>query len=124
MSAPPFSLDGWRRFKERRDDRDRCTAWQSLADISADAEMDEGIVLGCWNGGRFVSWEEWMAAVPLDRAPDSGHPAVKPDSDCVSAICGSTPEKGTQSTAKIRRYADPAQRQLPLLGVNKTADAR
>jgi hypothetical protein len=114
MSAPPFSLDGWRRFKEGCDDHDRCTARQSLADIPAGAEMDEGIVLGCWNGERFVSWEKWIAA-GANRTPDSEPRAVKPGTDCVHAVCESKPEDRTQPPAKIQRYANPAQAQLRLL---------
>jgi hypothetical protein len=66
MSASPYSLDAWRQFKEGRDS-DQKPATQRLADIPADAEMDEGIVLGCWNGERFVSWEKWRATTPIER---------------------------------------------------------
>jgi hypothetical protein len=61
MSEPAYSLEAWRRFREGRDKK------PTLADIPADAEMDEGIVLGCWNGKRFVSWEKWRATTPIER---------------------------------------------------------
>jgi hypothetical protein len=28
--------------------------------------MEEGIVIGCWNGKAFVSWEKWLASRPAD----------------------------------------------------------
>jgi hypothetical protein len=37
-----------------------------LADIPPDAPMEEGIVLGCWDGQAFVSWEKWVVAHPAD----------------------------------------------------------
>ena len=63
MTAPVYSLDAWRRFRENRDNGSATPPPQGLADIPADAEMDEGIVLGCWNGERFVSWEKWRGDV-------------------------------------------------------------
>lgn len=38
-----------------------------LEDIPPEAEMDEGIVVGCWNGKRFVSWEQWRIETPFQR---------------------------------------------------------
>ena len=90
MTAPAYSLEAWRRFKEGRDHSDEKPSAQCLADIPADAEMDEGIVLGFWNGERFVSWEKWLATAPIDRDP---HPVATPipaDAKCVSATCGGT----------------------------------
>jgi hypothetical protein len=51
--------------------------------------MDEGIVLGCWNGEGFVSWEKWRATAPIERdAADEPH--ISPDASCVAATCGAT----------------------------------
>ena len=108
-----YKLDLWKRLKKSGKNAGNPLA--RLSDIPADAEMDEGIVLGCWNGERFVSWDKWIAAVPLDRAPDSEPPAVEPGTDCVHAVGDSAPEGRIQSPAKIRRRADSAPEQLTLL---------
>jgi len=91
MTAPAYSLEAWRRFKEGRDHSDEKPATQRLADIPADAEMDEGIVLGCWNGERFVSWEKWLATTPIERDPQPAASPLPADARCVSATCGGTP---------------------------------
>jgi hypothetical protein len=108
-----YKLDLWRRLKKSGKDSGNLLA--RLGDIRADAEMDKDIVLGCWNGERFVSWAKWVAAVPRGQAPDSEPPADEPDTDCVHTACDSTPEERTQSPAKTHRHADPAQEQLSLL---------
>ena len=90
MSASPYSLNAWRRFKEGRDPGDRKRTAQCLADIPADAEMDEGIVLGVWNGKRFVSWEKWLATAPIERDPQPVVTPIPADAQCVSATCGTT----------------------------------
>lgn len=90
MSASPYSLVAWRRFKEGCDNHDRSAAPQSLANIPADAEMDDGIVLGCWNGERFVSWQKWLATAPIQRDPQPVATPIPADARCVSATCGST----------------------------------
>jgi hypothetical protein len=89
MTAPAYSLDAWRRFRESRDTKGEPPPRHGLADIPADAEMDEGIVLGCWNGKRFVSWEKWLATAPINRdaAPE---PFISTDAPCVTATCGGT----------------------------------
>ncbi len=91
MSAPVYSLEAWRRFKEGRDSN-ACAKPPTLrlADIPADAEMDEGIVLGCWNGERFVSWKKWLATAPIEREPQPEVQTVPPDAQCASAVCGNT----------------------------------
>jgi hypothetical protein len=60
---PPYRLETLRRFKEGRDHDDHKSPAECLADIPVDAQMDDGIALGCWNGERFVSWEKWLAGV-------------------------------------------------------------
>lgn len=91
MTAPAYSLDAWRRFRESRDNGSATPPPQGLADIPADAEMDDGIVLGCWNGKRFVSWEKWRATSPIERdAPAEPACLISPDAKCVTATCGST----------------------------------
>jgi hypothetical protein len=52
--------------------------------------MDEGIVLGFWNGERFVSPEKWLATAPLEREAASGSLNVPVDAKCVLADCGGT----------------------------------
>ncbi len=91
MTAPAYSLDAWRRFKERRHDDSAKPPVHSLADIPADADMDDGIALGCWNGERFVSWEKWLATTPIERDPQPPASPVPADARCVSATCGGTP---------------------------------
>jgi hypothetical protein len=91
MTAPAYSLAAWRRYREEHERPKRETpAELTLADIPADAEMDEGIVLGCLNGERFVSWEKWLTTAPLmvDPAPQS---SALPDAAAYRATCGSTP---------------------------------
>ncbi len=91
MTAPAYSLAAWRTYREEHERPKRETPVElALADIPADAEMDEGIVLGCWNGERFVSWESWIATAPvtIDPAPPS---AALPDAAAYRATCGSTP---------------------------------
>jgi hypothetical protein len=87
MSAPVYSLEAWRRFKEGRDNPAKPST-QRLADIPADAEMDEGIVTGFWNGERFVSREKWLATAPILR--EESKPALPEDARLVSALCGNT----------------------------------
>jgi hypothetical protein len=90
MNKGPYSLDAWRRFKEGLSQNDGEPATHSLADIPADAEMDEGIVLGCWNGERFVSWEKWRATAPIEREPQPEAAAIPSDARCLKATCGTT----------------------------------
>jgi len=91
MSAATYSLEAWRRFRERKErpQEPHVSASPSLADIPADAEMDDGIVIGFWNDERFVSWEKWLATAPLvvDAAPK---PASLVDAPLYSAKCGGT----------------------------------
>jgi hypothetical protein len=108
-----YKLVLWRWLKKSGKDAGNPLA--SLSDIPADAEMDEGIVLGCWNGERFVSWKRWLATVPLDRAPDSEPPSVEPDTDCVHAVCDSTPEIGPSRQPIFGATLIPHQRNLPSL---------
>jgi hypothetical protein len=91
MSAATYSLEAWRRFRERKERQPEpaATAGPSLADIPPDAEMDEGITLGCWNGERFVSWEKWLATAPLavEASPKKAPPL---DASAYDADCGGT----------------------------------
>ena len=91
MTAPVYSLAAWRNYQEQPEPfkHESPVEW-TLAGIPADAEMDEGIVLGCWNGDRFVSWEKWLAATPVmvDPAPPS---SALPEAVAYRATCGSTP---------------------------------
>jgi hypothetical protein len=91
MSSTAYTLEAWRNFRERHDRQTESPSQPTLADIPADAEMDEGIALGCWNGERFVSWEKWRATAPIERdaeaEPEGGIPT---DAQCVTATCGNT----------------------------------
>jgi hypothetical protein len=89
MTMPAYSLDAWRRFREGRDSKSATPPAHGLAAIPADAEMDEGIVLGCWNGERFVSWEKWLATAPIEKDAAS-EPPMSPDAQSVTATCGGT----------------------------------
>lgn len=89
MSVATYSLEAWRRYRERKERQPESTAaaGPSLADIPPDAEMDEGIVIGFWNGERFVSWEKWLATAPL--AVDPPQPKTPPlDASAYCADCG------------------------------------
>jgi hypothetical protein len=91
MSARAYSLEAWLRFRGSRERKAEAPPPPvSLADIPADAEMDEGIVLGCWNGERFVSWEKWVASAPIERDPQPEVPVIPSDARCVKATCGAT----------------------------------
>ena len=91
MSAPTYSLEAWRRFRERKERQPESTAsaGPTLADIPPDAEMDNGIVIGFWNGERFASWEKWLATAPL--AVDASPPKTPPlDASAYGADCDGT----------------------------------
>jgi len=67
MSAAAYSLEALREYRRRKADArtDAIKAPLTMKDIPPDAPMEEGIVLGCWNGEAFVSWEKWLATAPL-----------------------------------------------------------
>lgn len=89
MAAPAYSLAAWRKYREDQEQPKRETpAGLTLADIPADAEMDDGIVIGFWNGERFVSWKKWLAKAPILRAESA--PALPEDARLVTAVCGNT----------------------------------
>jgi hypothetical protein len=89
MAAPTYSLAAWRKYRDEQEQPKReAPAGLTLADIPADAEIDNGIVIGFWNGERFVSWEKWLATAPIAREESS--PALPEDARLVSAVCGKT----------------------------------
>lgn len=89
MAAPAYSLAAWRKYREQQQQpKQETTAGLTLADIPADAEMDEGIVIGFWNGERFVAWEKWLATAPIIRKESK--PALPDDARLVTAVCGNT----------------------------------
>lgn len=89
MAAPAYSLAAWRKYREEREQPEQGTSVEStLADIPADAEMDAGLVIGFWNGERFVSWEKWLATAPIVR--EESKPALPEDARLVTAVCGNT----------------------------------
>lgn len=89
MAAPAYSLAAWRKYREEQAQPKPASPGEvTLADIPADAEMDEGIVIGFWNGERFVSWEKWLATVPVLRAEST--PGLPEQARLVTAVCGKT----------------------------------
>jgi hypothetical protein len=38
--------------------------------VPADAPHDTTDAVGCWNGTRFVSWQEWLLSQPVLRVDD------------------------------------------------------
>lgn len=92
MATAPYSLEAWRQFRERKDRPETTAAVPpvfTLDDIPTDAEMADGLVIGCWNGERFVSWAEWIARAPLAVDPEPASRAL-PNSAAYIATCGST----------------------------------
>jgi hypothetical protein len=89
MAAPAYSLAAWRKYREEQEQpKQESPAGLTLADVPADAEMDEGTVIGFWNGERFVSWEKWLATAPITRAESA--PALPEGARLVTAVCGKT----------------------------------
>lgn len=89
MTAPAYSLAAWRKYREDQEQPKQDTpAGLTLADIPADAEMDAGLVVGFWNGERFVAWEKWLATAPITR--EESTPALPEDARLVAALCGNT----------------------------------
>lgn len=87
MAAPAYSLAAWRKYLEEREQPKQGTSVElTLADIPADAEMDAGLVIGFWNGERFVAWEKWLATAPIIR--EESKPALPEDARLVTAVCG------------------------------------
>ena len=68
MSVAAYSLEALREYRRRKAEASTLAAKAplTLQDIPPDAPMEEGIVLGCWNGEAFVSWEKWLAAQPIE----------------------------------------------------------
>lgn len=60
-----------------------------LEQVPADAPMDDGIVIGFWNGERFVSWEKWRATAPI-VVEQPAEPTLPPDASCLMADCSGT----------------------------------
>ena len=83
MAAPAYSLAAWRKYREEQEQPK-----QETPAVPADAEMDDGIVLGFWNGERFVSWEKWLATAPVLRAEST--PGLPEEARLVTAVCGKT----------------------------------
>lgn len=47
MTAPAYSLAAWRKYREEQDQpKQETPAGWTLADVPADAEMDDGILIG------------------------------------------------------------------------------
>ncbi len=89
MTTPTYSLAAWRKYREEQAQPKQASPREvTLADVPADAEMDEGIFIGFWNGERFVSWENWVATAPIIRTESA--PALPEDARLVTAVCGNT----------------------------------
>ena len=82
MSVAAYSLEALREYRRRKAEASTVVARAplTLKDIPPDAPMEEGIVLGCWNGEAFVSWEKWLAAQPVEafREAPCDTPPVTP----------------------------------------------
>lgn len=92
MSVAAYSLEALREYRRRKADArtDAIKAPLTMKDIPPDAPMEEGIVLGCWNGEAFVSWEKWLATAPI-AVQSAGQKLCLPDgARCITAECGST----------------------------------
>lgn len=90
MKSPAYGSEALRRFlggQERRDEP-AAAGGRGLVGIPPDAEMDGGIILGCWNGERFVSWDRWFATAPI--AADPQPPAPAREAPAYGADCGGT----------------------------------
>jgi hypothetical protein len=75
MKAAPYSLATLREYRRRNEQRKVASA-PALKDLPPDAPMEEGIVIGCWNGEAFVSWEKWLASQPAEAfgvSPEGQH---------------------------------------------------
>lgn len=81
-----YSREELRRVREAREAKPG-QQLRLLEQVPADAPMDAGVVIGFWNGERFVSWQQWRASEPMvaDQLPD---PSASPN--CVTADCGGT----------------------------------
>lgn len=89
MAAPAYSLAAWRKYREEQAQPKQASPRElTLADVPADAVMDEGIVTGFWNGERFVSWENWVATMPVLRAESL--PVLPEEARLVTGVCGKT----------------------------------
>lgn len=90
-TAPAYSLAAWRKYREQRDQpKLESVAPSTLDSVPADAEMEAGIIVGFWNGQRFVSWEKWLATAPIERDVEAELNPIPADARCVSANCGGT----------------------------------
>ncbi len=83
MSLAAYSLEALREYRRRKASSavDTHEPLLTLKDIPPDAPMEEGIVLGCWNGEAFVSWEKWRASQPVEafrQAHRDTPPAMAP----------------------------------------------
>ncbi len=65
MKRAPYSLEALHEYR-RRKEQGRAKPAVTLADIQPDAPMEEGIVIGCWNGEAFVSWDKWLTSQPAE----------------------------------------------------------
>lgn len=84
--APAYSLEALRQHREAQKRSAEPPAARVI--IPDDVEMDPGLVLGCWNGERFVSWETWMATEGLGRKEPERDPYV--NARLAYAVCGET----------------------------------
>ena len=75
MKAAPYSLEALREHRRQQASKPAPAAVR-LADIPPEAPMEAGIVIGCWNGQAFVSWEKWLASQPAEAfrvSPEENH---------------------------------------------------
>lgn len=87
-----YGLEALLRLRERQEaqgDSDR-TPHSVFEEVPLNAVEDDA-ALTVWNGERFVAWEKWWAAAPIESGdPEQLQPVVPVDADCISADCGDT----------------------------------
>jgi hypothetical protein len=64
MKSAPYGISALREHRKHQAGRPAADEIR-LSDIPPDASMEEGIVLGCWDGEAFVSWEKWLLSRPV-----------------------------------------------------------
>ena len=106
MKSPDYGTAALRRFRggQERPHEPAVTGGRSLAGIPPDAEMDGGIILGCWNGERFVSWDRWFATAPI--AADPQPPAPAREAPAYGADCGGTNVRLAKDGDRWLMFAD------------------
>ena len=91
MMGEVYSREELRRVRAARETNAALPRQQLslLEQVPPDAPMDDGIVIGFWNGERFVSWEKWRATAPI-VVERPAEPSLPSNANCLTADCGDT----------------------------------